>query len=86
MLDKDNKDSKELKIHEIQNGDITVNSKEVIVTSEDTIFEMIEEGNRARKIGETNMNERSSRSHTIFRIIIESRKTEIQDENDGKNN
>uniref|UniRef100_A0A182LXJ8 Kinesin motor domain-containing protein n=1 Tax=Anopheles culicifacies TaxID=139723 RepID=A0A182LXJ8_9DIPT len=27
----------------------------------------------ARKIGETNMNERSSRSHTIFRITIESR-------------
>jgi centromeric protein E len=31
------------------------------------------EGDGNRKIGETNMNEKSSRSHTIFRIAIESR-------------
>ena len=30
------------------------------------------EGERARKVGATNMNEKSSRSHTIFRIKIES--------------
>ena len=32
----------------------------------------MKEGDKARKVGATNMNERSSRSHTIFRIKIES--------------
>lgn len=30
-------------------------------------------GENNRHIGETNLNERSSRSHTIFRMVIESR-------------
>ncbi|XP_049831817.1 kinesin-related protein 4-like isoform X2 [Schistocerca gregaria] len=30
-------------------------------------------GQKIRHIGETNMNERSSRSHTIFRLVVESR-------------
>ena len=29
-------------------------------------------GNKARRVGATNMNERSSRSHTIFRLKVES--------------
>ena len=32
----------------------------------------MEAGNKARRVGATNMNERSSRSHTIFRIKVES--------------
>ena len=32
----------------------------------------MKEGEKSRKVGSTNMNERSSRSHTIFRIKIES--------------
>ena len=32
----------------------------------------MKEGEKSRKVGATNMNERSSRSHTIFRIKIES--------------
>ena len=30
-----------------------------------------------RHIGSTNMNEQSSRSHTIFRVIIESRELDV---------
>lgn len=30
-------------------------------------------GERNRHVGETNMNERSSRSHTIIRVVVESR-------------
>uniref|UniRef100_A0A182SY47 Kinesin motor domain-containing protein n=1 Tax=Anopheles maculatus TaxID=74869 RepID=A0A182SY47_9DIPT len=62
-----------LKIVENQYGDVTVNSKEFIINCAEKIIQHVEEGNKARKIGETNMNERSSRSHTIFRITIESR-------------
>ena len=32
----------------------------------------MKEGEKFRKVGSTNMNERSSRSHTIFRLRIES--------------
>ena len=35
-------------------------------------FSFMKEGEKSRKVGATNMNERSSRSHTIFRIKIES--------------
>ncbi|XP_053663647.1 uncharacterized protein LOC128712800 [Anopheles marshallii] len=62
-----------LKIAENQCGDVSVNSKECITNCAEQIIQHVEDGNKARKIGETNMNERSSRSHTIFRITIESR-------------
>lgn len=38
-------------------------------------------GSKNRKVGSTKMNERSSRSHTIFRLIIESREMGQTDEN-----
>lgn len=60
------------KIHEL-NGDINVNQQEFVAISENQILEHYEKGNKIRRTGETNMNERSSRSHTIFRITIESR-------------
>ena len=37
------------------------------------IQEWMQKGERNRHFGVTNMNERSSRSHTIFRMVIESR-------------
>ena len=40
----------------------------------------MKEGEKSRKVGSTNMNERSSRSHTIFRIKLES--TNRMDEDD----
>lgn len=61
------------KIQEPNHGEVTVNQLEVVATSEDQILKNYEHGNGARRIGETNMNERSSRSHTIFKITIESR-------------
>lgn len=61
------------KIHDNAHGDIQLNLKEFVTTSEYQIMELYEKGNKIRRTGETNMNERSSRSHTIFRITIESR-------------
>ncbi|XP_037926413.1 kinesin-like protein KIN-7I [Hermetia illucens] len=70
LLDKKNQD---LKIHETATGEVSVNCTESIIRSEEDMLHHLYTGNKARRIGETSMNERSSRSHAIFRIIIESR-------------
>lgn len=69
LLDKSNSI---LKIFETPCGDVSLNSKEFITNCPDQIMQYLEEGNKIKRIGDTNMNERSSRSHTIFRITIES--------------
>ncbi|XP_073825611.1 CENP-meta isoform X2 [Musca autumnalis] len=71
-----NKKNQDLKIHETGNGLITVNCEESIITSEEDLLYHLTQGSKERTVGETNMNERSSRSHAIFRIIIESRKVD----------
>uniref|UniRef100_A0A182JAG6 Uncharacterized protein n=1 Tax=Anopheles atroparvus TaxID=41427 RepID=A0A182JAG6_ANOAO len=72
-----------MKVVENQYGDVVVNSKECITNCAEQIIRHVDEGNKARKIGETNMNERSSRSHTIFRITIESRMIGGETDNDA---
>ena len=42
------------------------------VNTPDAVVKLMQQGNKQRKVGGTSMNERSSRSHTIFRIIVES--------------
>ncbi|XP_052852077.1 uncharacterized protein LOC128262076 isoform X2 [Drosophila gunungcola] len=71
-----NKKNQDLKIHESGNGMVNVNCEECIITSEADLLRLLCMGNKERTVGETNMNERSSRSHAIFRIIIESRKSD----------
>lgn len=61
------------KIHEPVAGEVMVNQREIVAISEEQILENYNRGNRLRRTGETNMNELSSRSHSIFRITIESR-------------
>ncbi|XP_071893059.1 centromere-associated protein E isoform X3 [Anas platyrhynchos] len=46
---------------------------EEVVVSPEEVMEWIRKGEKNRHYGETKMNEHSSRSHTIFRMIIESR-------------
>lgn len=58
-----------MKIHETITGDVSVNCKEFITNSEEQILRILKDGNKSRRVGETNMNEHSSRSHTIFRIV-----------------
>lgn len=62
----------EVKIQEQANGELHIERKEMIVTSEKCIMNLLNEGNNLRKVAETNMNVQSSRSHTIFSIMIES--------------
>ncbi|OZJ06789.1 hypothetical protein BZG36_00143 [Bifiguratus adelaidae] len=48
------------------------------VSNEQRILQLLSVGEKNRRVGETNMNERSSRSHTIFRMHIESRQAKSQ--------
>ncbi|KAI3828704.1 hypothetical protein L1987_02813 [Smallanthus sonchifolius] len=71
---------RKLQIHEsIERGIFVAGLKEEIVTSPKQVLEFMEFGEAHRHIGETNMNLHSSRSHTIFRMIIESR-DKVEDE------
>ena len=45
---------------------------EITVENEQKAYELLAVGESNRKIGETNMNSQSSRSHTIFKVYIES--------------
>ncbi|KAJ1678465.1 hypothetical protein EV182_003995, partial [Spiromyces aspiralis] len=74
-----------LKIHETVKREIFVGGlSEQIVFSAKEVEQLLERGDRNRHIGGTNMNERSSRSHTIFRIIIESRERLEPGDDDDK--
>lgn len=62
-----------LKVHEDPvNKRVFVNAKEVTVSSVEQVMQVIAAGERARAVGETKMNNRSSRSHAIFTLKIES--------------
>ncbi|XP_014298603.1 kinesin-related protein 4 isoform X2 [Microplitis demolitor] len=69
LLDKNNQD---LKVKEDFQGRINVDCKEEVINSPECVLHAMRKGEKSRRIGETNMNERSSRSHTIFRFTIES--------------
>lgn len=56
-----------------QRGVIIQGVKEEIVTSPDRVWELLDTGFGNRAVGSTGLNAESSRSHTVFRLIIESR-------------
>ncbi|CAM0951394.1 unnamed protein product [Alopecurus aequalis] len=65
---------RKLQIHEnYERGIHVAGLREEIVTYPEQVLEFVSFGESHRHIGETNMNVYSSRSHTIFRMVIESR-------------
>ncbi|XP_058202133.1 kinesin-like protein KIN-7O [Rhododendron vialii] len=65
---------RKLQIHEnLERGIFVAGLREETVASPEKVLEFMEFGESHRHIGETNMNLSSSRSHTIFHMIIESR-------------
>jgi len=56
-----------------EQGLIIKGLREEVVTCPKQIFEILAQGEKRRKIGATNMNQHSSRSHVIVRLWIESR-------------
>lgn len=63
-----------LKLREDPRKGVYVECKEEIITNYEDILNLLAQGNLRRTVGQTAMNERSSRSHSIFRIVIESKK------------
>lgn len=61
-------------------GNVFVAQKEFAVETEEEVLKHFEKGNKLKKIVETSTNERSSRSHSIFRIKVESHTVDGQDE------
>ena len=82
LLQLDTKErEKSLKIQDTKDDDVNIEGliEREVKTDEDVIKAM-EEGQKLRHTAGTSMNERSSRSHTIFRIhIMSGDKQEIQD-------
>ncbi|CAN8244885.1 unnamed protein product [Cochlearia groenlandica] len=67
-------ENQRLQIHEhLERGVFVAGLKEEIVSDAEQILKLIDSGEGNRHFGETNMNVHSSRSHTIFRMVIESR-------------
>ncbi|KAG0557463.1 hypothetical protein KC19_11G132500 [Ceratodon purpureus] len=67
-------DSRKLQIHEnLEKGVFVAGLREEIVDSVEQVLGLLEAGEAKRHFGETNMNLHSSRSHSIFRMVIESR-------------
>lgn len=61
----------DLKLREDTNGLVQVlKCKEEIASTPEIIMTIMKKGDKNRRIGETDMNERSSRSHTIFRYAL----------------
>ncbi|KAG2125626.1 P-loop containing nucleoside triphosphate hydrolase protein [Suillus cothurnatus] len=58
---------------QIQGSGILVPLREEVVTSLKGVKEVLERGERNRRTASTDWNERSSRSHSVFRLVVESR-------------
>ncbi|KDO31565.1 hypothetical protein SPRG_03494 [Saprolegnia parasitica CBS 223.65] len=72
-----NPSDKVLKIREHPNMGIYVEHlAELVVREPSDVSRLIDEGNKVRQVAATQMNERSSRSHSCFTIKIGSKKTE----------
>ncbi|KAF9195125.1 hypothetical protein BGZ51_004552 [Haplosporangium sp. Z 767] len=64
----------DLRIHEDRRRGVYVSPlKEEIVTTPSQVMRIIERGNYQRHVSSTDFNAHSSRSHSIFQIVIESR-------------
>lgn len=72
-----------LTIREDKRRGVFVDSNETIVTSSENLLGVLFAGEKNRSVGSTAMNERSSRSHTIFRITVESRLREEEEKPGG---
>ncbi|XP_074580366.1 kinesin-like protein KIN-7L [Curcuma longa] len=65
--------NQKLPVHEsLERGIYVAGLREEIVNCSEQVIELLKLGEANRHFGETNMNARSSRSHTIFRMVIES--------------
>ncbi|MEW5312719.1 MAG: hypothetical protein WDW38_004332 [Sanguina aurantia] len=73
-----------LPVHESkENGVYICGLREDIVTTPEQVLSLLDEGESHRHIGSTKMNETSSRSHTVFRMVVESRQRNTEGDEAG---
>ena len=72
-----------LTVREDPRRGVFVNANENIVTSFTGLLDTLFAGEKNRSVAATGMNERSSRSHTIFRITVESRRKVNNNDDDN---
>jgi len=77
-------DDNTLSVREDPRRGVFVNSNETIVTGFDSLLSVLFAGEKNRSMASTGMNERSSRSHTIFRITVESRLKNVDTEEENR--
>jgi len=65
-------------------GEIVVNVEQKKVNNTDEAMMMLVQGNARRTVAATDMNAHSSRSHSIFRLTVESRRVDEQHSKDNK--
>lgn len=74
LLGSSDKSGKAIQLREDPHKGVYVDgASEEIVTDAAGIVALLAKGESARSVGSTAMNERSSRSHTVFRIVVESK-------------
>ncbi|KAL7550980.1 hypothetical protein ACHAWF_014188 [Thalassiosira exigua] len=80
LVSGDGKSHATLAVREDKRRGVFVNSNEAIVHGPDSLLSVLFAGEENRSVASTGMNERSSRSHTIFRITVESRLKRAKEE------
>ncbi|CAH2015198.1 unnamed protein product [Acanthoscelides obtectus] len=66
-------------IREDIKGNVLLDAREAVVDNVIKLWRNMMLGNKIRRVAAIRMNERSSRSHTIFRIILESKDANQKD-------
>jgi centromeric protein E len=64
-----------IRLFDSANGLVIKGLVEEVVTTPEQVFQLLAQGEARRQVGATHLNQYSSRSHTIFRLWIESRRT-----------
>jgi len=57
--------------------------REEIVTCPQDVYDLLDCGDAKRKVGSTGMNKTSSRSHSVFRLVLESRESKSKSSSGG---
>ncbi|KAF6003978.1 hypothetical protein F1559_004585 [Cyanidiococcus yangmingshanensis] len=69
-----------VRVLEDSDGRIFTDAREEIIINPEQVYELLLNGETKRMTGATDMNERSSRSHTILVLVIESRERAPEDD------
>ena len=64
-------------MHDPKLGTVLTGVKEQIVMNPEQVIALLQGGEAHRHVGHTDMNEKSSRAHTLFKLIVESKEIRV---------